>query len=611
MSGASRSDGPGLALGISCYFHDAAAVLAQDGVILAAAEEERFSRRKHDPEFPSAAMEYCLSQAPEGAKPDLVVYYENASAKFERTLSAFRQSYPAGLTDFGDAMRRLIPKAAQLGQRVQDAIGKPVEVVAAAHHISHAASAFYPSPFEEAAILVIDGVGEWATTSIGHGKDDDFSLSREIRYPHSLGILYSAVTRYCGFKVNSGEYKLMGLAPFGAPRHVTALRDAFVDLKPDNSFALKVGGSDFLGDGTLLLDALSRTLGRAPRMPESAIDQFYADVAASIQKLTEDMVIGLASEAKRLTGSRRLCLAGGVALNCVANGHLVKAGIFEDIWVQPAAGDAGGALGAALIGAKALGGGRKLSTFGAQKDSAFGPEYSDATINAEIRAFGLEAAEFTPRERTERVAALLAEGKIVGRFQGRMEFGPRALGQRSILADPRRPDAQSRINRAVKFRESWRPFAPAILAEHVSEWFEPPVRNPYMLFVSDVRDNRRLPADSEWDDDIIRQVQKLRSEIPAVTHVDFSARVQSVEREISPDFAALLDAFYRLTDCPMLVNTSFNVRGEPIVCTPGQALRCFLSTDLDALEIGPFLLLKAENEDHAEPEARRSLHAYD
>lgn len=586
-----------LILGISAHFHDAAAALVLGDSILAAIEEERFTRRKHDAEFPASAIAYCLAQAPEGRRPDAVVFYEDPILKFDRILSSYADVYPGGALDFRNALRSFVPKTNSLPELIEKAVGPGIPMRTVRHHVAHAASAFFASPFQDAAILVIDGVGEWATCSLGQGSGTTLSLTREVRYPHSIGMLYSVFTHYCGFKVNSGEYKLMGLAPFGTPRYVNLIRDNVIDIASDGSFKLDMSYFSFNVGQRMYTEKFVSLMGREPRAEESRIEPFYADLAASIQALTEDLVLTLAEQAQRESGSKRLCMAGGVALNCVANGRLAASGLFEDVWVQPAAGDAGGALGAALAVSMAeTGSVRQPSRFGPQAGSYFGPEYSDAEIRAELERIGVKYAAFAnAADRTREVARALGDGLVVGRFQGRTEFGPRALGNRSILGDPRQADMQAKINVKIKFRESWRPFAPAVLAEHADAYFELPNHDPYMLFVGQVRD-RRETAEAPLDSyDLIETVQQIRSGLPAITHVDYSARVQCVHRELNEGFWELLESFRLLTGCPVLVNTSFNVRGEPIVNTPAEAIAGFLATDIDVLEIGGFLAFKPEN----------------
>jgi carbamoyltransferase len=587
-----------LILGISCHFHDAAAALVEGDTILAAIEEERFTRRKHDAEFPVEAIAYCMTQAPGGRRPDAVVVYEDPVLKLDRILASFADEYPGGGSDFRSALRSFVPKATTLPGLIEKALGPGLPMLSVRHHQAHAASAFFASPFDEAAILVIDGVGEWATCSIGSGSDKTLTLTREVRYPHSIGMLYSVFTSYCGFKVNSGEYKLMGLAPFGRARFADLFREHLIEVAADGSFKLDTSYFSFTVGQRMYTDKLVTLMGRPPRAEESRIDAFYADVAASIQEVTEELVLRLATEARRETGMRRLCMAGGVALNCVANGRLARAGIFDEIWVQPAASDAGGALGAALaVAMERSDEPRSRSRFGPQGGSYFGPGYADAEIATLLDELGLVAQHFVdPAERTRRVAASLAEGMVVGRFQGRTEFGPRSLGNRSILGDPRQADMQAKINLKIKFRESWRPFAPAVLAEQAGEIFDLVNHDPYMLFVANVRERLSvdLPADANGLD-LIETVQQPRSNLPAITHVDYSARVQCVHRELNSGFWELLDAFRALTGCPVLVNTSFNVRGEPIVNTPSDAIRCFLATDIDVLDIGSSLVFKADN----------------
>jgi carbamoyltransferase len=580
-------------LGLSAYYHDSAAVLLEDGVIIAAAQEERFSRRKHDASFPRHAAAWCLAQA--HGPVDAVVYYEKPLLKFERILSTALAVAPRGFRAFAAAMPDWLHHKLWLPGVIEDelvALGcGPVPVYFSGHHEAHAASAFFPSPFAHAAILTLDGVGEWTTTALARGEDNRLELLREQRFPHSLGLLYSAFTHHAGFRINSGEYKLMGLAPYGTPRFAGKISEHLLDLKPDGSFRLALEYFGFL-EGQAMTSARFAGLFGPPRRPDEPMTQHHCDLAASIQQVTEEIVLRLARTLHDLTGEQNLCLAGGVALNCVANARLLREGPFRRVWVQPAAGDAGGALGAALafhhLHAKAP---RQISGAGDAMRGAFlGPEFSDAEIAATIAARGLTAEKLGATELNTRLTDRLVAGKVVGYFQGRAEFGPRALGARSILADARSPEMQRRLNLKIKFRESFRPFAPVVLAEQAGEWFELPAPSPYMLFTAPVLPARRLPVTEagDWQ----ARLGTTRSAIPAVTHVDFSARVQTVDRAENPHLHALLTAFAGRTGCPVLVNTSFNVRGEPPVCHPREAIEGFLATEMDCLALGPYFLEK-------------------
>jgi carbamoyltransferase len=590
-----------LILGLSAYYHDAAACLVRDGEIVAAAQEERFTRKKHDAGFPANAVAYCLREAGvTAADLDYVGFYDKPLLKFERLLEQYLGVAPRGFRQFVTAMpvwlkdklftRSLIRKEPVLE-------GFDGDVLFTEHHESHAASAFYPSPFLEAAVLTMDGVGEWATSSWGVGRGRDLDIHAELHYPHSLGLLYSAFTYYTGFKVNSGEYKVMGLAPYGEPRYVDLILGTLVDLKEDGSFKLDMRYFDYLAGFTMTSPAFDELFGGPPRKPESPLTQREMDLAASVQVVTEEVMLRMARHVHRETGMRNLCLAGGVALNCVGNGRLLREGPFERIWIQPAAGDAGGALGVALaIHHKVLGQDRRLRSEGdSMHGSYLGPQFSDVEIEAVLREVGA-VWERAPDEATlvARTADLLADEKVVGWVQGRMEFGPRALGARSILGDPRSPKMQSVMNLKIKYRESFRPFAPSVLRERVSEWFELDVESPYMLLVAKVRPEHRIAMTPEQEK--LFGIEKLnvpRSTIPAVTHIDYSARIQTVHRETNPRYHALLTAFAERTGCPVLVNTSFNVRGEPIVCTPRDAYRCFMRTEMDYLVLGSYVLEKA------------------
>ncbi|MEQ1852110.1 MAG: carbamoyltransferase [Chthoniobacteraceae bacterium] len=604
-------------LGISAYYHDSAAALVVDGEIVAAAQEERFTRIKHDAEFPSYAVEYCLREA--GLKPggvDYVVFYDKPLLKFDRLLETYVACAPAGLRSFLLAMPLWLRRKLHLPREISRALGGAYRkrIAFTSHHQSHAACAFFPSPFEEAAILTLDGVGEWDTASIGMGRGGTIELLKTLHFPHSLGLLYSAFTSYCGFRVNSGEYKLMGLAPYGEPRHADLIRGKLMDLKPDGSFRLDMRYFNYASGLTMTGPLFHRLFGGPPRKPEETITQREMDLAASIQKVTEDIVLRMARQARELTGARRLCLAGGVALNCVANGVLLREGPFVDIWVPPAAGDAGGALGAALfVSHQMLRAPRTPRKTDSLKGSLLGPAFSDAEIRAFLDAQGAVYRHYADEHALLRdIATELAGGKIVGWFHGRMEFGPRALGARSILGDPRDPGMQSRMNLRTKFRESFRPFAPSCLAEDAAGWFELDRESPYMLLVAPVREEKRtLPDDRQRalmrDPDLRKRVSVPRSALPAVTHVDFSARIQTVTGERNGRYERLIREFKRQTGCGVLVNTSFNIRGEPIVCSPADAFRCFMACEMDLLVLEDCVLRK---EDQAQlPAAARQAYA--
>jgi carbamoyltransferase len=586
-------------LGVSAYYHDAAACLVRDGEIVAAAQEERFTRKKHDARFPAHAVAYCLREGGlRAADLDAVGFYDKPMLKFERLLENYLGAAPRGLRSFVTAMPVWLKEKLFTRDLVRGALdGYEGPVYFAEHHESHAASAFYPSPFAEAAVLTMDGVGEWATSSYGVGRGKDLELLAELHYPHSLGMLYSAFTYYTGFKVNSGEYKLMGLAPYGTPRYVDVILDRLVQLKDDGSFKLDLRYFNYVHGLTMTNGAFSRLFGGPARQPESAVTQREMDLAASIQVVTEEVMLRMARHVHRETGMENLCLAGGVALNCVGNGRLLREGPFRRLWIQPAAGDAGGAVGVALtVHHKVLGHERRHRSEGdGMRGSYLGPAYADDEIEAFLRSVG---AVYERRPSADAVvddvARRLAAERVVGWFQGRMEFGPRALGARSILGDPRSPRMQSVMNLKIKFRESFRPFAPSVPREHVSGWFELDTDSPYMLLVAPVRTEHRIPMTAEQERLFgIAKLNVPRSTIPAATHVDYSARVQTVHRETNPLYHALLMRFHQLTGCPVLVNTSFNVRGEPIVCTPRDAWLCFRRTEMDDLVLGPFVLDKA------------------
>ncbi|MFN0066965.1 MAG: carbamoyltransferase [Limisphaerales bacterium] len=580
-------------LGLSAFYHDSAAALLRDGVIVAAAQEERFTRRKNDESFPAQAAAYCLREAGIGEGDlDAVVFYDKPILKFSRLLETALAIAPRGFGGFVRALPAWLGGKLNLRATLREelpGLRRDCRLLFTQHHEAHAASAFLPSPFASAAILTVDGVGEYATTTIGRGRGNEFELLKELHFPHSLGLLYSAFTAYCGFRVNSGEYKLMGLAPFGEPRFVPAIRDHLLELRDDGSFWLNLEFFDFLAGARMTNGRFHDVFGGPPRRPEEPITPRHCDVACSIQAVAEEMMLGLARHARELTGLENLCLAGGVALNCVANGRLLREAGFRRLWIQPAAGDAGGALGAALAAwhrdLPRHADGRRDAMHGA----LLGPAVSDAEVQAVLDRE--EAVyERLPDDDVlvNRVAALLADGKVVGWVQGRMEFGPRALGARSILGDPRSPAMQGMMNLKVKFRESFRPFAPAVLRERVSECFELDCDSPYMLLVAPVATHLRLaPAATAQGLD---RVKEIRSKLPAVTHLDYSARIQTVTAEDHPQFHRLLTRFSELTGCPVLVNTSFNVRGEPVVCTPDDAWRCFMNTEMDHLAVGHFLL---------------------
>ena len=585
-------------LGLSAFYHDSAAALVRDGEILAAAQEERFTRQKHDERFPENAVRYCLETAGlQASELDAVIFYEKPLLKFERLLETYLAYAPRGLFSFFRAMPPWLQQKLHLPREIDRGLGGGYAgpIYFCTHHEAHAASAFYPSPFGEAAILTMDGVGEWATTSWGTGRGNTIELRGEIRFPHSLGLLYSAFTSYCGFRVNSGEYKLMGLAPYGEPRYAGLIRRHLIDLREDGSFRLDMAYFNYGQGLTMTNRRFHRLFGGPPRRPDSEPTQREMDLAASIQLVTEEAMLNIARHVHRETGLPDLCLAGGVALNCVGNGRILREGPFENVWIQPAAGDAGGALGAALwCWYQHLGNARTPQPRDSQQGSYLGPAFSPAQVRAELGALDAVGETFATEEQlADAIAAALDEGKIVGHFAGRAEFGPRALGHRSLLGDPRRPDMQTRMNTAIKFRESFRPFAPAVLEGRQSDYFDLTAASPYMLLVAPVRADRRGPrAPGEERLSGLARLKALRGDLPAVTHVDHSARVQTVSADRSPRFHAILRAFERRTGCPVLVNTSFNIRGEPVVHTPSEAYRCFMFTDMDVLVVEDCLLRK-------------------
>ena len=587
-------------LGISAFYHDSAAALVRDGEIVAAASEERFTRKKGDAGFPAHAVAFCLREAGITTRDlTLVGFYDKPILKFERILETYLGTAPRGFRQFLLAGPLWIKEKLFMQKQILAALpGYEGDLLYAEHHESHAASAFYPSPFEEAAVLTMDGVGEWATASYGVGRGNDLQLLREMHWPDSLGLLYSAFTYYTGFKVNSGEYKVMGLAPYGQPKYVDLIYRHLIDLREDGSFRLNQDYFDYLAGLTMTNARFHDLFGGPPRVAETNLTQKEMDLARSLQDVTEEIMLRMARTVHRETGMENLCLAGGVALNCVGNGRILREGPFKRLFIQPAAGDAGGALGVAqLVWYRQLKQPR-TAVLGkdAMKGAYLGPGYSDAEIEAFLGETGAVAHRLERQPRLERVAELLAEGRIIGWFNGRMEFGPRALGARSILGDPRNPRMQADMNIKIKFREGFRPFAPSVLRERVSEYFELDCDSPYMLLVAPVRRERQIPMTEEQQRSLwgIAMLNVPRSDIPAVTHIDYSARVQTVDREVSPDYYDLISAFDRRTGCPVVVNTSFNVRGEPIVCSPRDAYTCFMRTHIDALVLGPFILYKEE-----------------
>jgi carbamoyltransferase len=592
-------------LGISAFYHDSAAALLVDGRPVAAAQEERFTRRKHDHRFPEHAIRYCLEAGGIGLDDvDHIVFFEKPLLKFERLLETYLASAPAGFSQFRKAMpvwlkEKLFQKANIVKALGPFAQGRDIEsrLLFAEHHQSHAASAFFPSPFEEAVVLTMDGVGEWATTSVAIGRGNTLETVREIRWPHSLGLLYSAFTYYTGFKVNSGEYKVMGLAPYGEPRYKQLILDHIIKLKPDGSFWLDQSYFNYATGLAMTSRKLHELFGAPPRQPDDPLTQREMDIAASVQAVTEEVMLRITRELARSLRIPNLCLAGGVALNCVANGKILKDGAFERVWVQPAAGDAGGALGAAYAGHHLHAGQPRVLANGqdAMAGSYLGPEFGQADIEARLERAGAKLRTLGDVELLQTTVDALERGHAVGWFQGRMEFGPRALGARSILGDARNPQMQRTLNLKIKYRESFRPFAPSVMAEHVADWFEIDEASPYMLMVADVaRKRRRVMSDCEQALFGIDKLNVPRSAIPAVTHVDYSARIQTVHQETNPRYHALLDAFRARTGCPVLVNTSFNVRGEPIVGTPEDAFRCFMGTEMETLVVGNAVLDKRE-----------------
>lgn len=606
---------PTYILGISAFYHDSAAALLCDGEIVAAAQEERFTRKKHDPDFPAKAVEFCLEQAGIGPQDiDFVAFYDKPILKFHRLIETYMAFAPIGLQSFRKAVPMWLGEKLHMRRKLTKELGcKPKNrYVFPEHHESHAASAFFPSPFEEAAIITMDGVGEWATTSIGVGEGNKIKLIREIRFPHSLGLLYSAFTYYCGFKVNSGEYKLMGLAPYGEPKYAQLIRDHLIDLREDGSYRLDLSYFNYCQGLTMTNAKFDALFGAPPRTAESDLGQRHMDLAASIQEVTEEVMLKTARYAQEVTGKKNLCLAGGVALNCVGNGKILREGPFDKIWIQPAAGDAGGALGAAqMVWHNLLNKPRTVLPADSQRGSLLGPRYESDDIESFLKSENVvfEKCE-TEDKLADRVAELISEENVIGWFQGPMEFGPRALGSRSIIGDARSPKMQSVMNLKIKFRESFRPFAPIVLRDHASDYFDidPKHDSPYMLIVAPVRDDKRLEVEPGQHG--LDKLKQLRSVIPAVTHVDYSARLQTVDGEHNPRLAAMMKSFHQRTGSPVLINTSFNVRGEPIVCTPQDALRCFMGTDMDVLVLENFVICRTAQKNLPEVDREKYLAAF-
>jgi len=600
-------------LGISAFYHDSAACVLRDGAVVAAAQEERFTRKKHDPSFPKHAIDFCLERA--GCKAsdlDMVAFYEKPFLKFERLLESYLAFAPQGIASFLKAMPLWIQKKLWMKDHIATELDFKGKILFPEHHESHAASAFFPSPFDEAAFLTMDGVGEWATTSYGVGRGNKLEILADIRFPHSLGLLYSAFTFYTGFKVNSGEYKVMGLAPYGKPVYKELIIKELIDLKEDGSFNLNMRYFDYVAGLRMTNHRFHELFGGPPRKPGSRITQREMDLARSIQDVTEEVMLRMAVHVHRVTGQKNLCLAGGVALNCVGNGRILREGPFEKIWIQPAAGDAGGALGAALfawyhyLDHPRFVNGKRDGMWGAY----LGPEFSDAAIQEFLNEREIPFSSLSESDLAGKVSDLIAKGNVVGWFQGAMEFGPRALGARSILGDARSPTMQERMNLKIKFRESFRPFAPSVMAEKAAEYFETHGESPYMLLVAPVREERRRTLNEEEKKlQGIELLKVKRSEIPAVTHVDFSARVQTITQDQHPRFYALLKAFAEKQGCPVLINTSFNVRGEPIVCTPEDAFRCFMRTGMDYLVLGNCLLDKTQQK--SSPKLSEGMEAFE
>lgn len=601
-------------LGISAYYHDSAACLITDGDIVAAAQEERFTRKKHDLNFPLNAVKYCLDEGRVAINDvDYVVFYDKPFVKFERLLMTYLGVAPKGLQSFYLQMPFWLQEKLFMRNNLRKNLGYGGEVLFTTHHQSHAASAFFPSPFEEAAIITLDGVGEWATSTYGVGSGNKIEIKKQINFPHSLGLLYSAFTYFTGFKVNSGEYKLMGLAPYGDPKYADTIKRELIDIKEDGSFRMNMDYFDYCGGLRMTNDRFAQLFDGPPRTPETKITQREMNLARSVQAVTEEVILKMAQTVHRETGHKNLCIAGGVGLNCVANGRILREGPFDEIWIQPAAGDAGNALGCAMFAWHQILGNERTPDHKRQKGTYLGPAFTDEAIQSYL---DLEKIPYTKLDSDDalcnQVADLLATENVVGWFQGRMEFGPRALGARSILGDPRSREMQTVLNLKIKFRESFRPFAPSVLREHVSEYFDMDSASPYMLLVADVKKDRL--SDLSDDDRAAQGFDKLRvirSEIPAITHVDNSARIQTVESDLNPLYHQLISAFHEKTGCPVIINTSFNVRGEPIVCTPQEAYACFMRTRMDYLAMGRFLLDKKQQEPWPEDDSWKEEYELD
>ncbi|MFA5095960.1 MAG: carbamoyltransferase [Candidatus Omnitrophota bacterium] len=583
-------------LGLSCFYHDSAACLVRDGEIIAAAQEERFSRKKHDYNFPTSAVRYCLREAAITEKDlNFVVFYEKPLLKFERLLETYLMYAPSGFRQFVQAIPTWLKQKLWISEIIAKELNYRGKILFTGHHESHAASAFYPSPFKRAAFLTLDGAGEWDTASFGVAHDNNIDVRYSLKFPHSLGLLYSAFTYYAGFKVNSGEYKLMGLAPYGEPKYKDLILEELIDLKEDGSFRLAMQYFGYCNSLRMITPKFEKLFGWPARKPETEINQKDMDIAASIQAVTEEIMLKMAKYVHKMTGEDNLCLAGGVALNCVGNGRIIREGPFKEIWVQPASGDAGGALGAALlIWHKYLNNCRAVDGINdSQKSSLLGPAYSDDYIADFLKRKEIPHKKLPYPDLVDTVTDLIMQGKVIGWFEGRLEFGPRALGARSIIGDPRDPEMQSKMNLKIKYRESFRPFAPSVLEERASDWFDLSVKSPYMLLVAPVKEDKRIKIDNPGKDvSGLGKLKSKRSVIPAVTHIDYSARVQTVNKGNLPLYYNLINAFYEKTGCPVIINTSFNVRGEPLVCSPEEAYNCFMRTEMDYLVMGNFLLEK-------------------
>jgi carbamoyltransferase len=585
-------------LGISAFYHDSAACLLKNGQIIAAAQEERFTRKKHDQTFPTNAISYCIDHA--GIKNealDYVAFYDKPFLKFERILETYLTYAPFGIGSFLKAIPLWIKKKIWIKELIKDELNYSGKIIFPEHHESHAASAFFPSPFQEAAFITMDGVGEWATSSFGIGKDNKIELLADIQFPHSLGLLYSAFTYYTGFRVNSGEYKVMGLAPYGNPKYKDLIYKHLIDVKDDGSFKMNMDYFNYCAGLTMTNSKFHKLFGGSPRKPESKLTQKEMDLARSVQEVTEEIVMKIAKHVRKLTGMKYLCLAGGVALNCVANGKLLRSGQFEDIWIQPAAGDAGGAVGCALFTwYQYLENKRKSDNeTDLMKGAYLGPEYKNYSIESFLKKNKYSYQTLSDTELPEKIADLIANEKVIGWFQGRMEFGPRALGSRTIIGDARSPEMQKTMNLKIKYRESFRPFAPSIRAENISDYFEIDRESPYMLLVANVQKDKQIKMSEKQNSYFgLEKLNTVRSKVPAVTHVDYSARIQSVNKKTNPRYHQMLTKFNEKYGCPVIVNTSFNVRGEPIVCTPKDAYLCFMRTEMDYLIMGNYLLDKKE-----------------